>query len=385
MSARIAIELTPSHLRAVIASGWRDAPGRTLDVAWSPEAPEAGVTALRAAAGAADAIALSIGLGLLHVTRVELPAAPEEARERMLSLESERFFATTAPAIVALAPGGAVAFAVDAGALQAWCDAFERWAPIVRIDATPTALARALGPNGGGDYQLDAGSDTFGFVSIRAGAVVAARRIPLSLGERPGVTLPTVSGVPGSHLAAWGALLGEDAVETGTLASTGQRVAFASRRRRRLAVAVLAAVAGLALAASAADRWRERTLAALSAEVAARRDAAAPGREALAARAALDAEVAALRRIGASRVGSLAALAAISSALPPDAVVLNARAVGREWQVDGTAASAATLVPRLDADGHFENVRILSASSRFRDGSRTRETFSIALRVRPGA
>jgi hypothetical protein len=144
-------------------------------------------------------------------------------------------------------------------------------------------------------------------------------------------------------------------------------------------------VAGLSFALLAADQWRERTLRALEGDVAARREGAAAGEAAQAARARLDAESAYLSQAGATRrQGTLGALAAISNALPPDAVIVSARAEGREWQVEGTAASAAALVPRLDQDGRFENVRILSASARFRDGPRTRETFAIALRVRAG-
>ena len=146
---------------------------------------------------------------------------------------------------------------------------------------------------------------------------------------------------------------------------------------------MVAAVAGIALAGLSADRWRARTLEALQGEVTSRREAAAPGQAALAARSRLGAEVALLSQGAPMRNTALGALAAISNALPRDAVILSVHAVGRDWQVDGTASSAAALVPVLDRDGRFENVRILSASSRFRDGPRTRETFSIALRVRP--
>jgi hypothetical protein len=385
VSPRVAIELTTTELRAVVASGWRTVAQRIVVVPWNPEAPEAGIAALREQVGGVDAIAIAVGLDLLQVARVELPPAAEEAREGMLSLESARFFATDHPCIVALAPGGAVAFAADAARLERWRVALESWGTIVRIEAAPIALARALGAAGSGEFRLDGGGEERGFVAIRGGRVVAARRIPAALGDAPGSAPVERDGVPGTHLAAWGALLGEDADPRGTLASPEWRGRFARRRGRRLAIAVLAAVAGVTFALLAADRWRERTLRALEADVAARRGAAVAGEAALAARARLDAESAYLAHAGgAAREGTLGALAAISNALPPDAVILSARAVGREWQVEGTAASAASLVPRLDQDGHFEDVRILSASSRFRDGPRTRETFAIALRVRPG-
>lgn len=383
VTPRLAVELTPTHLRALVVSGWRDLAAQALEVGWSPDAPEAGIAALREQVGAVDSIAVAVGLGLLHVKRVELPPAPDEARERMLALESERFFATSEPVVVSLAPGGAVAFAADASALEAWCAALERWAPVVRVDAAPVALARALGGGASCDFRVDASEGEHGFVSIRGGVLVAARRIPVAVGESPGATPPARDGVAPKHLAAWGVLRGEEDDARGTLASPPRRASFAARRRRRLAVAIVAAVAGLALAVLSADRWRARTLAALQDDVAARREAAAPGEAALVARSQLDAEVALIARTAPQRNSALGALAAISNALPRDAVILSAHAVGGEWQVDGTAASAAALVPTLDRDGRFENVRSLSASSRFRDGTRTRETFSIALRVRP--
>lgn len=387
MSPRLAVELTPTHLHAVLAAGWRDAPLRTTDIAWNSADVVPAISALREWAGRVDSIAVAVGLGLLHVARADLPPAPDETREQMLALESERFFATSSPVVVALAPGGAVAFAADAGALDSWCTALERWAPVVRVDAAPVALARALGREASGEYRVEAGAAEHGFVAIRNGRVAAARRIPVAVGDTPGGGLPPRAGLPASHLAAWGALLGEDAAEGGTLASPVRRASLVARRRRRLGIAAVAAVAGLTFALTSAERWRERTLRAVEEDVAALRDAAAPGEAALAARARLDDEVARLARSGRAQggnSGTLGALAAISSALPPDAVILNAHAVGPEWQVDGTAASAASLVPRLDGVGRFEQVRLLGASSRFRDGARTRETFSIALRVRPG-
>lgn len=391
MSPRLALELAPTMLRGVVASGWRDVVLRTVEVPWSPHAPEGGVAALRAAVGAVDSIAVTIGLGFLHVARVSLPPAPGDARERMLTLESARYFATETPVVAALAPGGHVALAVEREMLERWCALLEAWGPVTRIEAAPVALARALGGGKGeasGEYQIEANYGEQGLLALRAGVIEAVRRIPLAAGDVPGRAVPADGTLPASHRAAWGGLLAEDASEHGMLAAPDRRRRFAARRRRRFAVAVVAAAAALVLAVLAIDRWRERTLHALEADVAARRDAARGGVEALATSARLDAELSylgkAARTLGDGRGGSLGALAAISNALPEDVVVLNARAVGREWQVDGTAASAAALVPHLDADGHFEDVRILSASSRFRDGARTRETFSLAFRVRPG-
>lgn len=393
MSPRLAVELTPTHVRALVASSWRDAALRTVEVAWSPDDPGGGIAALRGAVGPVESVAVAVGLGLLQVAGVALPPTTDEVRERIVALETERWFplagAPSGPPVLVscMAPGGAVAFAAAAPALERWCAALESLAPVVRVEAAPVALARALRRVPGGPsqatYAIPLDHDDRGMVTVRDGRVTAARRIPAHLDDAPGLPLPIAHGVPPTHLAAWGALLGEDEGVVGTLATPARRARFVARRRRRLAVAVVAATAGIALALVSADRWRERTLQALQDDVASRRAAAAPGELALAARAQLEAEFALLARAGGARDGTLGALAAISSALPRDAVVLNAHAVGGEWELDGTASNAAALVPLLDRDGRFEQVRLRSASSRFRDGGRTRETFALSLRVRP--
>ena len=96
-----------------------------------------------------------------------------------------------------------------------------------------------------------------------------------------------------------------------------------------------------------------------------------------------EAEAQAIREIAANRADPFTALAAISSALPREANVLTARANGNDWQIDGTTSDASALVPLLDRHAHFDSVRFLSASSRYRQANRSYETFSIALRFRP--
>jgi len=385
MSPRVAVELSAHLLRAVVAPWWSRTPRRRVEVPWDPDAPERGVAALREAVGAADSLALAVGLAFLEVKRVALPPADDTTRERMLALESERYFAAGRNAVVALAPGGSVAVATDGDRLARWLNAFKGWAPVVRVEASPVALVRSLGANTSGDFQVEAGPGEAGRVTIARGQLSTVRRVPVSAEESAGRALPARRGTPGDYLAAWGALLGEDLPPGATLAPADLRAAFAARRRRRLLVATAAAVAGVSVAVMGADRWRARTLEALAAEVASLRAAAAPGQAALAAAAQLDAETARVTQGAPRRGTALGALAALSSALPRDAVVLNLHAIGDTWQVDGTADDAAALVPLLDRDGRFDNVRILSASTRFQDGRRTRETFSLSLRVRPGA
>jgi hypothetical protein len=101
--------------------------------------------------------------------------------------------------------------------------------------------------------------------------------------------------------------------------------------------------------------------------------------------AAIDRERAALEQAPRTQVDPILVLASLSDRLPTGATVLSLRVVANEWQIDGTALDAAAIVPLLDSDARFRDVRFLSASSRFREGERTYETFSIAFRVEPAS
>ena len=60
-------------------------------------------------------------------------------------------------------------------------------------------------------------------------------------------------------------------------------------------------------------------------------------------------------------------------------------AIGEEWRVDGTAANAAAILPALDGDSRFADAHFLAATSRYREGCNTYESFSLAFRAKPGA
>jgi hypothetical protein len=384
VSGRVGVEIGPARLRAVLVGRWRGAVSRTIELAWDPARPADSIAALRAALGEIDSVALSVGLGLLHVKRVELPPAADETRERMIALEAERFFAAREPVVVALAPGGDVGFAVEAARLETWCSSFESWAPVVNVEPAPIAAARVIGPGSSGRYALAAGEKERGVMTLERGALTSVRRIPDSVPDDGGSEIPISRGVDGTFASALGVLDGEDHAGTArTLASAERRAAFRRRRYLRTFTASAAAAAALLFSAIAFDRQRERTLASLIAEGQRLEQEAAPALEAQRRAASFELELANVRAIAPKRPDALAALAAVGAALPPDAIVLSLRVAGDEWQIDGTTRDAAALIPRLDKDGRFENVRSLSATSRFRDANRTVETFSIAFRVRP--
>ena len=86
-----------------------------------------------------------------------------------------------------------------------------------------------------------------------------------------------------------------------------------------------------------------------------------------------------------SRIDPLRVLAALGERLPRDVTVLNARAIGDEWRIDGTATNAAAILPALDGDPRFVDARFLAATARYREGGKTYESFSLAFRAKPGA
>jgi len=77
----------------------------------------------------------------------------------------------------------------------------------------------------------------------------------------------------------------------------------------------------------------------------------------------------------------LSIVATLSRLLPRDVFVERVHWDGAEWRIDGSADQAASIVPSLDSMSRFTNVRVLTASTRFRDGARVRESFSVAFKV----
>lgn len=380
MSGRVGLEVAARVIRGVVMSRWRQAPTRTFEVAWDPAQPASALAALRAHVEAPDAVCVAIGLAFLHVARVQLPPSEPAAREAMVQVEPQRFFAVGDTVRAALGADGDVAFAADASWLAGLEAALNTWGPIARVEPTPLAvLAAWRGSNG--TYTLDTGDGEWGALEVRDGALVTVRRGPsaTAIGTRP---LPD-GAVPGTHLAALGALLRDDAPLVGSLLTPAQRTAARRRVGQGIATAVLAAAAGIAFLFVAADRSRERTLAALETTAARLTSEARPALEARARLASRQREVRDVRIAQGERADPAAALAAIGTVLPRDVILLSVRAKGHDWQIDGTARNAAALVPLLDADPRFDSVRSLSASSRFRDGSALRESFSIAVHVRP--
>jgi hypothetical protein len=380
----IGIEIGVGRVRAVVRG--RRGASQTFDVPWTTDALDTAVSELQARVGDAASIALSFGLGHLHVKQVKLPPVTHAARRQMLMVEPDRWFANanSDSTAIALDADGGLALAADGDFVEACVTAFSRWAPVLRVEAAPMSVARAFrwaGVNGA--YAvLDASPGEVGIVQVDDGALRMVRRVRLSDNAPSMHGATEVPGVETPFVTAFGATLPADTVTGTQLLTVALEHGFASVRQRRTAAWSVAALAAVCTAVWSLGVSRERTLDAIGSAVADARAAAAPGQAAVARTLLIDREMAAISTTVSSRVDALAALASIGARLPDEAVAQRVRMAGNEWQVEGNAATASAVLAALAAEPRFERVRFLAPSNRFRDGTEDRETFAIAFAVR---
>ena len=387
MSDRVGVEISATRVHAVALAAWGDRP-RTLAVAdWDPANPAAAVATLNGRFGRVGRIALAVGLESLHVKHVDLPPAARAVRRQMVAVEPDRFFPVQDESVV-VGLSGDVAFAANQAMLERWIDAFETWAPVESVEASPVALARALASADDGRYTFPLGEATVGVIDVRGGTLTAARHtVAVSPDDARGGAhpLPAVRDVAADSLAAWGAALGLDGDLDAMMLGDTQRLTIRRRRARRIAGAVGACAIALGFSLWALDRSRDDVLARVTAEQAGLETRAAPAAAMQARLTSLQQEDLVSRRVSATRADPLRVLAALGEKLPRDVTVLNARAMGDEWRIDGTSTNAAAILPALDGDSRFVDARFLSATARYREGGRNYESFSLAFRAKPGA
>jgi len=387
VSDRVGVEITGDRARAVALGAVGDRPRKLVEVDWDPDHPAAAVTALAGRLGRVGRVALALGLDYVHVKHVDLPPAPVNVRRQMLAVEPDRFFPVQDERVV-VGLAGNVAFAAEQTNLDRWIAAFESWAPVESVGASPVALARAVAPAGDAAYSFPLGDGSAGLIEVRGGALVSARHVGAGTRDATGSVdrpLPRIRDVAPESLAAWGAALGLDESLDPMMLGDAQRQSVQRRRTRRVVGAAAACTIALGFALWALDRSRDDVLAGLVAEQESLEVKAAPAAAVQAQLAALTQEDAVMRTVGASRTDPLRVLAALGERLPRDVTVLNARAMGDEWRIDGTATNAAAILPALDGDSRFAGARFLSATSRYREGGKTYESFSLAFKAKPGA
>lgn len=369
--SRLGIELCERELRVVRLSAF----GRVVESFSLPCAtsqPEHAVQQLAIKLPGTHELSIAISHTLLSVVHVSLPPANYEAREQMLALDPERYFASATPNAVALAPKSDIAFGFDTALSERWHAALRTLGSVVRMEPAPLSLARALGSRATGVYRV--GSDAPAIVSIRTGAIESIRRSEALSGEAP--RLP---GVGAEYLAAYGAARGELADQDGSFFSMDRRRALRRSARRATFTTVVSLLAALTILGAAADSSRARLRAALQVRADSLEAAAQPALDQMRRVANLNEEASLL----ATRVPSTShVLAIISKRLPDDAVITSLRMRDGTWELDGTTRRAASVVPALAAEPLLVGVSTRAASARFLEGSRARETFSVTFHVR---
>jgi hypothetical protein len=365
-------------------------------------------------------VAVAVRLPLLFAKRVKLPPLPPAERRKVLRLEPQRFFPVRLEELVIALGHDDLVFAAREDKIAEWTAALEVLGPVDLVEPGPVALARALGRAGITDAVavLDDAASGIGVIEIRQGAVTGTRRVygPLAsaaaalesavdgsphpvylapwsedraraLAPRGAAAepMPDTRAVPARFLTAYGAALGigRDPDEALVTDELGARIRW--RRRRGLAVAALGCVAALMFALTSADAWRARTARGLAAEVHELQARAAP---ALALRnelGILSRQTQAVAEVEAARPDPLRVMLALLSRLPPGAYLQSLRLTGADWQIDGYAPQAASVIEALGGAPEFHDVHFISATNRAPLGDRTYESFSVAFRFVPAS
>ncbi len=369
MSAPIALVLDVDTVHAVARGGHS-----SQAFAWSPDAPDAMVDAVRDGYGAPSGITLVIGLGLLEISEPELPPLSVAARRAVIWRDADRYFPINEP--VAVACADALAFGVSARRLESWVRAVTALGKVRSIVTAPQVAAKLIGT---GARRLAAAEGERGIIRSANGHLQSVRR---AMGTDPtngdGALLTATE--LGRAALEWESAALDDQL----LDPTIERRMRAARLRRTLSRVGVAAVVVVALSWSA-DRWRDSQLADVDVQTQALGERAEPARLAATREAQARIELALLREAQARRVAPdapLVVLAQLSRILPRDAFVQRLEWDGVRWRVEGTADDAPRLVPLIDADAHFRDVRIAASSQRFVDAGRQRESFAITFQTK---
>jgi hypothetical protein len=374
MSATICLVLD-AHVVHVVTGDARV----LTSVPWDPDQADAMIESVRDVVGSVSGVVLAVGLGLVEIAEPSVPPLADDARRRVLWRDADRYFPLAEPAAIVCVD--AMAFAAPARHVRAWVRAAESLGAVRAIVTVPQ-LCAALDRNA--LYAVRADDGERGEVRVRDGALASVRRIPDApdgADARDAVTLTTFGeGAIGLEALRW-----LDAPVEAQLLDAELVDRVRGARRWRWGRSAVAAVAAITLLLWSADRWRGSQLAALESQAASLDAQAGAARLAEQRLSAGRTELAMLSASDSTRQSAqapLAVLAQLTRVLPRDVFLQRLEWDGTEWRAEGTADNAPRLVPLLDGDAHFANVRIAAPSQRFQDAGRARETFAIGFRVR---
>jgi len=350
-------------------------PAAVIRVPWSPEDPAAMVQALQATGATPSGLVVVVGLAFLEVAQPGLPPIDAAAKRAVLWRDADRYFPLTdAAAVVAVED---VALAMSARQLLSWVQALRALAPVCAIVTAPQVAARVRS----GTLSLPAGPGERGVLSASHGLVQSVRRAPHAA-LPGGESAPDLTSALLNEALAWRDITPDQQLLDPTLVADAQ---LAHRQRWTLSIAV--AVAAVLLLLVSADHRRDAEHASMTARAAILAQQAEPALRAEARRNRARDELALLADAQARQHAPdapLVVLAHVGRVLPRDAFVQRLEWDGQQWRMEGTADNAPRLVPLLDGDQHFRDVRIAAASQRFLDAGRPRESFAITFRMRDG-
>lgn len=374
MSAPLCLVIDRATVHAVRAG---DTESTSVAYAWRGDDLSPVLDALREHVGAPSAITLVVGLGWLEIAQPSLPPVRADIARAILWRDLDRHFALSGEAAVVCEDS--CAFAMPAHTLRAWVQAARTIGPVLSIVTAPQVAASLI--RGAATATIAADADERGVIAVRDGVVLSARRIPTQTPDTPAATTAPLSAFAlGRAGLTWQRAPLDAQLLDVSLATDAQR----TRSRRTWASAMLL-TAAVILLAYAVDHYRAAQLVAVRAQVDALRAQAAAAEAASARVQSATAEVSALRVARQQQDAPdapLRVLAALTRALPRDVVVQRLEWDGEQWRVEGTTDKAPRLVPLLDGDAHFRDVRLLAPSQRFLDIGRQRETFTIGFHTR---
>ena len=343
-------------------------------VAWTPSAPLSALEALRSNIDGPSRLTLVVGMGLLEVARPELPPMPMSDVLDILLRDSDRYFPISDALALSCVDG--FAFGIPAARLREWIVAF---APLGSTSAVATVAGCLVSAGEDNDWVVPADENNEAHISIRDATLRAVSLQPLP----PDRAALSSEGVSSRRAILRGALELSSAPLPQMLLDISLRHQIAATRRMRWSYSVLALCFALAAFGFSVNRWRAREVAATDSALEQLDAMAEPARQADKRLQTARRELALLS--SGSQDVTASVLSRLGQVLPADAFVQRLEWNGDTWQISGSADNAPRLVPLMDADSMFTDVRILAASSRFMDAGKQRESFSISFKTRAHA
>ncbi|MGQ0643107.1 MAG: PilN domain-containing protein [Gemmatimonadaceae bacterium] len=379
----IGLELTATHVRAVRRS-WRGAVA-TLEIAWDADDPDGAAATLRAKLGTASSVRLAIGSLLLRVKEVLLPDVAPAEQWRAIALQPARYFAELGSSVTSAVSwhrAAQLAFAIDAERVDRWVGAFSTLGPVTLIVPAPVALQ--FTGLADGTYEISAAGDAIATASLAGGRLTHAR-VARRAQSNPAREIPPAGALGAEWTVAIGAAAARGVDDWESLTTAASQRGLRTRRVRGVAMHTAAMIVALIGALAALDYSRSTYEARLDRAIVAAEGGAQPGLALRRRLAGLDREAQLLRASVPGSNDAVHTLAALSELLPRSVVVTRLRMTADAWQASGRArgGEAAAIVPALERDPRFTDVRMTSPSTRFREDAQEFESFSVAFRVRP--